>query len=239
MRLPQGSHRSKSTETPGADRELLREDGTNRNLGPSESRPVNEEALRQRYQSEPIPRTSMQMRELSPGQKALADAIAELGGRVLREIVVPIILDIAVPAAKTRFSEFAELRRTRALERAEPEVRTATADGVDSSSPRSSKTHSDIAEVDEAGPVIEMSRSEVMTAQLQLQIAEEYAARQRWLLAHASVTEENSSEELQRIVSAVLEGRVADLSDAERETVAAYIRLASRLASSSHELPPD
>ena len=234
VRRPQGTHRSRSTETPGADRELLRENGTNRNLGPSESRAVDEEALRQRYQGDGVrygSKVSMPPHELTTGQRALLEAITV----VVREVVVPVLRDVAVPAAKTKLSEMAERRRAKALQRGIVDAQSEKADDVEVSGQQTKDEVPAAPEVEVAEPVIEMRRSELSAAQLELRITEEYADRLRWLLAHAVVSEEDSSPELEQTLSAVLEGRADELDEEEEETVAEFISRVNR----DHGLPAD
>lgn len=45
VRVPQGTHLSNSRATPGRERDLLREDGTNKTLGPTESIAADEDAF--------------------------------------------------------------------------------------------------------------------------------------------------------------------------------------------------
>ena len=55
VRIPKGTHLSKSKDSAGAERDLLREDGTNRLLGPTESRSVEEDDLHRAYPYESVP----------------------------------------------------------------------------------------------------------------------------------------------------------------------------------------
>jgi hypothetical protein len=253
VRRPKGTHRSRSTETPGADRELLREDGTNRNLGPSESRSVDDAALRQRYQGDPIYLTpegiSPTMRELSPGQKLLA----EVTDFMLREVVAPVIHDVVhevvLPTAKTKLSEFTERRRSKASERADAKARTPAKSEADVIYPLAAESDSPSvgvdgnasldSGVDVAEPVLPMRRSDLLAIQLQLKFAEEIAARQRWLLAHAVVDDEDLSPELGRMFATVLGGGADDLTDDEHELITEYLHRANGPAIERHELLTD
>src|SRR5262245_36864311 len=91
VRVPKGTHFSDSKETPGAERELLREDGTNKLLGPPESFPVDQDAMYGVPAYEPDLPSSAGEPELSPSQQALADAIADLFETVIREAVIPVV----------------------------------------------------------------------------------------------------------------------------------------------------
>ncbi len=55
VRIPRGTHLSKSRDSEGAERDLLREDGTNRLLGPTESRSVEEGDLYHAFSYESAP----------------------------------------------------------------------------------------------------------------------------------------------------------------------------------------
>jgi hypothetical protein len=96
VRRPPGTHRSKSSDTPGADRDLLRKDGTNELLGPTESVPVSDDDLyemyrRDRYEDAPPPSVND---FFTPEQKAELEAAFNLW---LHEIAMPWIENTAFP----------------------------------------------------------------------------------------------------------------------------------------------
>lgn len=190
VRRRRDTYRSNSSKSDEFESDLLRSETPRGVAGPTESRAVDEDELRERYQGDPIHVSSdASSRELSPGHQAIADAIMEVADVVMRELVVPLIRDVAAPAAKAKYSELAERRRARALERAETkakarEVKVTKLEEVDELAPTPVST-----EVDELEPSVLMTRSEVLLARLQLKLAEDYAAKQRWLLEHAEAEE--------------------------------------------------
>lgn len=86
VRVPKGTHFSGSKDTPGAERELLREDGTNKLLGPPESFPVDEDPMLGVHAYAPDSPRRADARELSPEQRAIVDAIVDGGAWVLRYV---------------------------------------------------------------------------------------------------------------------------------------------------------
>jgi hypothetical protein len=190
-RRPKGTHRSRSSETPGADRELLREDGTNRNLGASESRPVDEEALRRRYQSGPASPASAaaRQRQLSPGQRLFIETAAELSFDALKEIALPYVRDRILPKAKAKIRTHIAGRKANALSVAQLDLEDVSAvDHRSLSSDDHSADDSTIEYLGESEQAIPMTQNEYSLAQDRLEIAEEYTRRLRWLLAHAEVS---------------------------------------------------
>lgn len=234
VRRKKDTIRSRSSKSDEFESDLLRDKNTKNVAGPTESRPVDEEALRRKYQEElrreqeddltfeisewtPEP---AQDRELSPGQQALANAI----NGVIEEFVLPLLREVALPAAKSKLSELGERRRAKAAERAQARAQTLSRknmvlESADEAEPESADT-----ELATGEPVITMSRSDFKRAQLQLMLADEHGARMRWLLAHAEVEDENLSPQLERSVSLVLEGRASELDEEQREAVAFFIR---------------
>lgn len=112
VRKPQNTHFGKSTQTPGVERELLYEDGTNKLVGPPESLPVDEKELREHFspiQSPPPNQTEPQ--GPTPFQQEIADIITEGINEILDEVVIPYVKNTAIPAAKNKYQERTELRR--------------------------------------------------------------------------------------------------------------------------------
>ena len=124
VRLPTGAHRSRSTDTPGADRELLFDD-QNRNLGPSESVPIDEEELRRRYQGDPVI-----IYETAEGE---ADSTLGLGGALAGLALVG--LTIGAVAAASAVSGRKERRREEEWQRAEARRNAAAAPPARASAP--------------------------------------------------------------------------------------------------------
>ncbi|OFE10732.1 hypothetical protein [Rhodococcus sp. 1139] len=238
VRRKKDTYRSKSSKSKDFESDLLRSKATKNVAGPTESRRVNEQELRERYRGDPIFVTSSvsSPRELTPSQQALADVIADAGSIVIREFLVPLIRDVAAPAAKAKLGEFAARQRIRALERAEAKTKSSDADAsqvdvVDEES------FPPVADLEVAEPSIPVTRSALMLAQLQLKLAQDYAAKQQWLISHAEVVDEDLSPELEQSLTRMIEGRANELNDTEREAVAAFLQWAGDATPSKPALP--
>jgi len=229
VRRKKDTYRSNSSKSDEFESDLLRDKRTKNVAGPTESRSVDEEELRQKYQGDPIFLTPdsvsipTQRREPTPTERAMADAIVELGAVVLRDFVAPLVREVALPAAKAKLSEFAERRRLKALERAEARARALETRVVELEVTVDVESAPASADVTVAEPTIAMSRSDLLLAELQLKLAEDYAARQRWLIAHAEVTDENLAPELEQAIIRILEGNANELDDDQREAVAVFL----------------
>ncbi|TYL51178.1 hypothetical protein [Agromyces mariniharenae] len=235
VRRKKDTYRSNSSKSDAFESDLLRNKGTRNVAGPTESRPIDEAELRRRYQGDPA---YGPQREPSPAQQALADAIIELSTVLIREFVVPVVREVALPAAKAKLSEFAERRRFNALVRAEIRARALAANVVEVEVVEETEPGSTAADVEVAAPGIAVTRSDLLLAQLQLKLAEDFVAQQRWLLAHAEVTDEDLSPELKQSVSLMLEGRADQLDDGQREAVAVFLQEAREAAAAKRTLPP-
>lgn len=241
VRRKKDTYRSNSSKSNEFESDLLRSKTTKNVAGPTESRQVDEQDLRQRYQGDQIfiTQDASPRRDLTPGQQALADALVEVGGVVIRELVVPLFRDVAAPAAKAKLNELNARRRSRAAERAEAKARALEAGiarlkVVDEVKPAPATAGLEVAE-----PSIRITRSDHLLAQLQLKLAEDYATKQRWLVSHAEVTDEDLSPALEQSLTRILEGRADELSEEEREAVAVFLQRAGNPASSKRTLPPE
>lgn len=107
VRVPKGTHLSDSKETPGAERTLLREDGSNKLLGPPEARPVEDADLLSAYPYTPYSPSEPEDEGLTPGQKELADALTEIITEVAREVVLPLVRDVLAPALRVKINDLA------------------------------------------------------------------------------------------------------------------------------------
>ncbi|MBM7752522.1 hypothetical protein JOE53_001242 [Microbacterium laevaniformans] len=221
VRRKKDTYRSNSSKSDEFESDLLRSKETRNVAGPTESRAVDEDELRQRYQGDPIYVTSgSSPRELTPGQKAVLDGVAELTDVVIREFFVPLLRDVAAPATKAKINEFVARRRSRALERAEAKAIASSA--VPEAEPEEDASRSPDLEVRES-PIL-VTRSDLLIAQLQLKLAEDFAAKQRWLIAHAEISDEDVPPALQQSVMRMIEGRAHELSERERQAVAVFLR---------------
>lgn len=222
VRRKKDTYRSNSSKTNEYESDLLRSKSTKNVAGPTESRAVDEKELRQRFGTNST--YDAAARPLTPGQQALADGLAELADVVIRELVVPLVRDVAAPAARAKWAEFTERRRTRAQERLEAKARaerTARLELVEEVVPTAPDS-----EVQASQPTIPVSRSDMLLARLQLQLAEDFVARQRWILDHAEVADEDLTPTLEQSLMRMLEGRADELTEPEREEVAVFLRQA-------------
>ncbi|WP_154096467.1 hypothetical protein [Microbacterium testaceum] len=220
VRRKKDTYRSNSSKTDEFESDLLRSKSTRSVAGPTESRAVDEEEMRHRFGTNST--SDAAARPLTPGQQALADGLAELADVVIRELVVPLVRDVAAPAARAKWAEFTERRRTRAQERLEAKARaerTARLEVVEEAGPATPGS-----EVEASEPPIAMSRSDMLLARLQLQLAEDFVARQRWLLEHAEIADEDLTPTLEHSIMRMLEGRADELTEPEREEVAIFLR---------------
>lgn len=130
VRKPPNTHFGKSTQTPGVEREILYEDGTNKLKGPPESLPVDEEELRERFSpaQPPLPSPSKEQ-ERTPLQQELAEMGVEFLEQFINEVAVPYaknkalpyVKNTALPAVRSKCQELADLRRVKKeIERPDP-----------------------------------------------------------------------------------------------------------------------
>ncbi|MDV8009612.1 hypothetical protein [Rhodococcus sp. IEGM 1318] len=239
VRRKKDTYRSKSSKSKDFESDLLRSKATKNVAGPTESRRVDEKELRERYRSDPIVVThaASYPRELTPSQQALADVLADAGIIVIREWLVPLIRDVAAPAAKAKLSEFAARQRIRALDRAKAKTKSSDTDATQVDV-MEEESFASAADLEVAEPSIPITRSALMLALLQLKLAEDYAAKQRWLVSHAEVVDEDLSPELEQSLTWMLEGRANELNDKEREAVAVFLQQAENIADNKPALAP-
>lgn len=239
VRRKKDTYRSKSSKSKDFESDLLRSKATKNVAGPTESRRLNEQELRERYRGDPIVVThaASSPRELTPSQQALADVIADAGSIVIRELLVPLIRDVAAPAAKAKLSEFAARQRIRSIERAKAKEKAPEAGLVGLDVIDEVKFAPEAADLEVAEPSIPITRSDLVLTQLQLKLAEEYVAKQRWVVSHAEVTDEDLSPTLEHSLTRILDGRADELDDEEREAVAVFLQRAGDATPSKPALP--
>ena len=182
VRRPEGSRRSKSTGTPGAERDLLR-DSTGALLGPTESFPVDTDELRKAFaRSEPMRRgTHSQGR--SPGKQMAVDVATDVAYVAIREAVAQVYHLVIAPKAKAKWTELQQSRR--------PERRHAGSEAL-----ASELVVADFAQPEEPSTdLVTQPPSTVMDSvefrqRLALMLAaENFAAEQRRLLAAARISD--------------------------------------------------
>lgn len=110
VRRPEGSRRSKSTGTPGAERDLLR-DSTGALLGPTESFPVNTDDLKKALARSDPTRRGTHRQERSPGKQMAVEVVADVAYLVVREAVAQVYHLVIAPRARARWTELQQSRQ--------------------------------------------------------------------------------------------------------------------------------
>ena len=206
-----GTHRSNSLGTPGYERDLLRDDGSNEVRGPTESRAPTDGDLHEVLGYEPYLVDNQPDNPLSKSQQFAADVLSQ----VVTDLVASI--DWAALARKG----IGELRkRLRPSERrahtrrtAGPEIANTVAD------PAVAADHSG-AEVVERG--LTMTVAEYRERALSALAAEAYAKRQREVLASSHVEGEDLTPEVAAAVRLMLEGRAASVDEVAMAAVVEF-----------------
>ncbi|WP_394554123.1 hypothetical protein ACDF64_06125 [Agromyces sp. MMS24-JH15] len=225
VRTPKGTYRSASRETPGADRELLREQGTGRLLGPPESRPADGPAPSGNPSRSTPPMTAP---GLSPTQQAVADAISTVIAEVVFELVdayvIPAVKTKVIPAVKDRFIPAAK-RRAQAISvhflgrrPAKPgaaEVEILVEESV------VQEPGTGVAEVEE--PRFTMSSDEFRHHLRNALAAEEYAAHLKRALAAVDIADAHVPPELQRVIGLAIEGRTDELEESDVQLLLDFV----------------
>lgn len=230
LRVPKGTHLSASRDTRGAERTLLRDDDTNRNLGPAESKPLDAAALQRLLPGPPRPsnsgsgraepslgrRLAIDLYERIPpeDQRAAFDAVWDYGARLIRLIR----------------AERAESRRA-AAEQAGCQAGTDIAVRT----PDARTETSEEAGVSVNAPVIEMTCAEFRDLVVNTLTAEAYAKRQRRKLAHAWVNDAEISTELRHALRLALDGKAASLAEDELADVMTFLE-GARATDGEHAL---
>ena len=231
VRVPQGTHFSNSKVTPGAERELLREDGTNKILGPPESFPVDEDVIYRVYAYETDSPRRTNRRELSPAQQVVADAIADVLETVVREAVIPVVKEVIAPAIKRKLIGIA--KRPRSTARA-ANRQFGTTGGVAVTAAASTDYSNEVDAVVEE-PCVSMSSTEFRERFIAALAADAFAAEQKRILSNARIEDDDLSRELKSATKLALAGN-AYLLDEEALAVVAEILGISRTADGEYVL---
>ncbi|MDX3672334.1 hypothetical protein [Streptomyces europaeiscabiei] len=223
VRIPEGMHLSDSKDTPGAERDLLREDGTNKLLGPAESFPADEDVLLRVHASEMDSPRGVDVRELSPAQQAIVDAIADATAEALetlvREFIVPVLKEVVAPAIKRKMGGIAKNLRSATKETSGQPSATELADLTATPPTDPSK------EVDAAieEPRINMSSTEFRERLRAALVAEEFVAAQKRILSNASIEDDDLSPELESAIKLAIEGNASVLDEETRAAVVKFL----------------
>ncbi len=202
VRVPKGAHRSVSHDTPGADRELLREDGTNKLLGPPESIPFDPYGY-QDLDQQPPPEPDKEW-ELSPDVQEVVNALGALLGEAAWAYSVKTAKHVG-PVVKQKASAFGNRLR----KGSRSAVRQAGSSELVSHDAGSSNEIEAAAGTTE----VEMTLAEFREGCRRLLLAEQYLAQMKDLLSRASIADGDLSPELDAAIKAVLEGNTVALDE--------------------------
>lgn len=237
VRVPEGTHLSNSRETRGASRDLLREDGTNRNLGPTESVPADGEfSGRARSELPESPDDSTEL-GLTRGQEFVLGVIAEVVQAVDWEAVFE---QIVAPAVKRRMTKIRGRFRSAGRRLSEPASPGTEVEHL-ASTPIASEAivHSSVS------ATVPMSGAEFRERAMSVLAAEAYAARQKEILSNARIVDGSLPEELASAMQLLLEGRVDSLNERQLEAVMEFLNRSTEgeellaIGDGEREVPPD
>lgn len=218
VRRREGTHRSSSKATPGYERDLLREDGTEQLLGPTESRPADiDQIVRSRRPSAFVPP--------SPGQEfryQLGDIIMGALEPHLRRGA-----DATVDAAVRGIAKLWRWAVSRPAQRST--VAADPAEGEAADGEAAALPIADFAGLGDESSAVALEAQE-MTAErykallLSALLADQYAARARRILANVRVHDEALPIELESAIRAALSGPTAVVDDATLAQVVELLR---------------
>lgn len=201
VHVPEGTHLSKSRAAPGRERDLLREDGTNEFLGPTESIPVDEDALLGvRSDGSNAPSDSGRT-ELTWAQQLAVGVITDVVEAIDWEAVFE---QFVAPAIKRQSAKVGTRVRSaaRRISRRRRSDTAALAPNADS----------DALDTSDNGPSFSMSGAEYRERVVSALAAEAYAAWQRGVLSKARI-EDDLEPELMRGVELVLQGKISSIDE--------------------------
>lgn len=178
VRRREGTHRSSSRETPGYERDLLREDDTENLLGPTESRPANIDDIIRSHTPAMPPRPSIAQQ--IAGQVAI-DIMDALRPHMMHGVDVAVDTKLGIPKLVKWAKTNAEQRRN------EVRNQSPSADAQLDAVPAEATSDID----DETG-TLEVEMPSVTAEQYQAALhsaleAEQYAAQMRQVLAQVTV----------------------------------------------------
>lgn len=207
VRVSSDAHRPPSRGTPGYERDIWQSDGANNMRGPTESRPATPDDLADALGCQPGP-AGPTHQELTPAQKAVADAISDLITALITEVAVPYVRRIAIPAAKRWITQaIGSLRYEH--DKAHELVPTPRTDEVEQA---------------DSEPAIVLTGEQFRQNVLLTMAAEQWAAQQKKLLANAVISNDKPTPELRQAINLVLEGRIHQLGEDTIGLLGAYFR---------------
>lgn len=226
VRVPKDAHRSKSQKASGAASDLLREDDTNKLLGPSVSySPEDADRLGIRP-SDPNTPSRPSGKTLSAGQEDVAQVLGEVLGEVLREVVVQFV----VPAVSRRIGKLSH--RVRSVIGRDDSQTGADISAVPLDESENLSQDLDTSAEDRK---VKMSSAEYRERVLEALTADAYAAWQREQLSNAQIDDAEVPAELRSTLERVLEGGTFSLDYAERAAVMRFLE-GPQAAAGAHAL---
>lgn len=214
---PEGTHRSASRHTPGYERDLVREDESEKLRGPTESRPANiDEIIRSHTSTAPSRPTAAQ-----DPRSPIGDALIDLLIDALRPHIDRGV-NTAVDTAVLGGSKLWNWIKSRSAERRRGDNETQTS-GAQLGAP-AAETTADVNKETSAlaaqTPIV--SADEYQAVLLSVLLADQYAARGRQLLANVRVRDDLLPAELEVALHAALKGPTSSVDEA---TVARVVEL--------------
>jgi len=214
VRVPDGTHLSDSRESAGASRDLLREDGTNKLLGPTESIRADVNSLYDQRSDDYL--------ESGDSTPTFADQVI---GAMVEAVVVTLLEAIDWDSVVDKTSGV--LKRTKARitrgirpNRTQPDTRPGTEVAVAEMLNPGAEIEAAVTEL----PPYRMSSEEYRNRAMAALVAEAFAAHQRKLLASTIIDDDQTPPELLSSVKLVLEGRTSSLGEDDLAAVMEYLR---------------
>jgi hypothetical protein len=216
-RKQKGTHRPGSKATPGVERDLLYENGTNKLLGPTESFPADRSALH-RYDD---PGDHPPRRELSPFQQAVANALEQVVDKLVWEVVVPHVEEVVIPHVRDVVYPAAKQKVRHGAQRARAWW-TKAPDGNAQATPQAPEPSQDLDTATDQSEIT-MTSAEFRRRLAQALIAEQFAATQKQILLQSRIDDHNVPPELASTIKLALEGGVPQLSEIQQEQLLTFL----------------
>lgn len=213
VRVPKGTHLSKSRATPGMNRQLLRKDDTNENLGPPESFPLTQADLDDLTQRRAGPPPSYQPTPYKDfAAETLHDFVRDVFARIDWDQVYEQFLEPAAIAGADRLRAGWRRRGNKAARKVTAGAPAGNAErkpGDDDRNvtvPPASENSAPVAVTE-----LRMSGDEFRARLAGMLVADEFAKEQREILLNAVIDDQDVSAELATTLIALIERDEASL----------------------------
>ena len=213
VRIPVDAHRSKSHKGSGAASDLLRQNGTNKLLGPTESYSI-EEARRLG-----IP-TSRPDAPRGSGREGLTPA-QQLAAQVLGEVLEAVVVQVVAPAVGRQVRKLA-YRTREAIRRDEHQSRSVEAAMEPSRADTTTPNLHPSVKTDQ----VMMSAEEFAHRLREALFADAYAAWQRDQLSNAQIEDGTAPPELQRTLEKLLIDGASAINQSEWDALVQFLECA-------------